>query len=334
MPQETPNRTRRRLLQAAGASITAIVAGCGSAPRTGTMEAGTATGTQTTSAPPETPQGRVEQLDAYPRVQVGSVSELSTGDVSRFNYPLQGQQNFLTKLGTEAWGGVGESDDIVAFNSLCTHAGCGITGQVSPEDNMAGPCPCHFTSFDLTKSGLVVLGQATTDLPQVRLEVEEGDIYATGMDGLVWGYHDNLRNGQPVEAGQQSGGETTGSTPTPSGSGESGFGGWFDDVSNFDGVTDRTGQSQVTVTVGAQGNNGAFAYDPPAIRIDAGTTVQFEWTGNGGQHNVVDENDAFSSDLYGEAGIHFEHTFEEVGTFKYYCTPHRSLGMKGAVVVE
>lgn len=145
----------------------------------------------------------MEQLDAYPRVKIASVSELSTGDVMDFKYPLQGQTNFLTKLGSEAWGGVGPDQDIVAFNNQCTHAGCSVGGTVAPDDSMAGPCPCHFTSFDISKGGLVVIGQATTDLPQVRLDVEDGDIYATHVDGLVWGYHDNLRNGQPIEAAGQ-----------------------------------------------------------------------------------------------------------------------------------
>jgi halocyanin-like protein len=114
------------------------------------------------------------------------------------------------------------------------------------------------------------------------------------------------------------------------------FDGWFEDVSNFDGVVDRRGQSEVTVEVGAQGNGGAFAFGPAAIRVDPGTTVIWEWTGEGGGHNVVAEEGtdyAYESDLVSEAGFTFEHTFEQEGISKYYCTPHRSLGMKGAVVV-
>jgi len=33
-------------------------------------------------------------------------------------------------------------------------------------------------------------------------------------------------------------------------------------------------------------------------------------------------------------GHEFEHPFEESGRFLYYCQPHKSAGMKGAVVVE
>ena len=112
------------------------------------------------------------------------------------------------------------------------------------------------------------------------------------------------------------------------------FDGWMSDVGNYQSVFDRTGQSEVRVGVGTQGNGGAYAFDPPAIQVDPGTTVVWEWTGEGGQHNVVAESGAsFESDLVAEAGFTFEHTFEEEGITKYYCLPHRSLGMKGVVVV-
>jgi halocyanin-like protein len=114
------------------------------------------------------------------------------------------------------------------------------------------------------------------------------------------------------------------------------FDGWFDDVSNYDGVVDRRGQSEVTVEVGTEGNGGAFAFGPAAIRVDPGTTVVWEWTGEGGGHNVVSEEGtdySYESELVSEAGFTFEHTFEQEGISKYFCVPHRSLGMKGAVVV-
>jgi halocyanin-like protein len=112
------------------------------------------------------------------------------------------------------------------------------------------------------------------------------------------------------------------------------FGGWFDDVDNYDGVEDRRGQSEVTVEVGVDANGGAFGFGPAAVRIDPGTTVVWEWTGEGGQHNVItEEGEQLESELVAEAGFTYEHTFEEEGVTTYYCEPHLSLGMKGAVVV-
>lgn len=107
----------------------------------------------------------------------------------------------------------------------------------------------------------------------------------------------------------------------------------------YDGtIEDETGQDSITIMNGA-GDNG-LAYDPPAVRIDAGTTVTWEWTGEGGAHNVVsaDESDfEFESDdgqLIDEAGHTFEFTFDEPGTAFYICTAHAAVGQHGAIVVE
>lgn len=196
MSNNNISQARRRFLQTTGAGATVLLAGCSGG------FSGSEKDPTETEEPPGSPSGQVKQLGAYPRVKIASVSELSTGDIMEFEYPLQKQTNFLTRLGESAWDGVGPDDDIVAFNAQCTHAGCSVTGQVVPDGSRAGPCPCHYTSFDLSKGGLVIMGQATSDLPQIELDVEDGDIYATYVEGLVWGYHNNLRNGTPIEAAQ------------------------------------------------------------------------------------------------------------------------------------
>ena len=97
-------------------------------------------------------------------------------------------------------------------------------------------------------------------------------------------------------------------------------------------VVDERGKSEVTVTVGVQGNGGPYAFGPEAVRVDPGTTVRWEWTGEG-MHNVVAEDGSFESELVGEADATFEHTFEEAGTTRYFCGPHRQMGMTGVVLV-
>lgn len=73
------------------------------------------------------------------------------------------------------------------------------------------------------------------------------------------------------------------------------------------------------------------------IKVKPGTTVV--WTNNGQQdHDVL----PISSDDWGvepgdfKAGDVYEYTFEEPGTYRYYCHLHGSedAGMVGAVVVE
>jgi len=111
------------------------------------------------------------------------------------------------------------------------------------------------------------------------------------------------------------------------------FDGWMENAGNYDGVVDETGSDEVTVAVGADGDRGAYAFDPAAVRVSSGTTVVWKWTGQGSQHNVVAEGGGFESEYAAEEGFTFEHTFSESGTYTYVCTPHRTLGMKGVVVV-
>ncbi len=107
--------------------------------------------------------------------------------------------------------------------------------------------------------------------------------------------------------------------------------GWFDNVSNFDGVADHTGEDSVTVEVGVEANNGPYGFGPAAIRVDPGTEVTWEWVE--GNHNVAAEDGSYESELTGESGFTFTQTFDEEGVSRYACTPHKTMGMKGAVVV-
>ncbi|MGZ0747610.1 MULTISPECIES: halocyanin domain-containing protein [unclassified Haloparvum] len=109
------------------------------------------------------------------------------------------------------------------------------------------------------------------------------------------------------------------------------YGGWMEDANNYDRTVDATGSDTVTVKVGA---GDGFAFGPAAVQVSSGTTVVWEWTGKGGDHNVVAQDDAFSSSLQSSQGATFEYTFEETGIHKYFCNPHKTAGMKGAVVVE
>jgi len=114
------------------------------------------------------------------------------------------------------------------------------------------------------------------------------------------------------------------------------FGSWLDGVDG--GYQDMRGSSEVTVEVGAEGNGGALAFAPAGIWVDPGTTVQFEWTGEGGGHNVIADSGPAGLDsgaAVAEAGVNYEYTFEEgdAGITNYYCDPHLALGMKGAVAV-
>lgn len=112
------------------------------------------------------------------------------------------------------------------------------------------------------------------------------------------------------------------------------FDGWFEDVDNYTGVVDKTGENRSRVAVGTQGNGGFFAFEPAAIEVNAGTTVVWEWTGQGGAHNVVARDGPFESELTDDEAFTYEYTFSDEGEYRYVCTPHETLGMKGIVVVS
>ncbi len=126
---------------------------------------------------------------------------------------------------------------------------------------------------------------------------------------------------------------TTAAVAAGSGTAAAAYDGWLDDVDNYDGTHDYRGEDEVHVTVGA---GDGLLFDPAAILIDEGATVVWEWTGEGGQHNVADVDGAFESELVDEAGFTFEHTFDEAEEgdfFNYVCTPHEAVGMKGTVAI-
>ncbi|WP_435073782.1 halocyanin domain-containing protein [Halorubrum sp. HHNYT27] len=111
---------------------------------------------------------------------------------------------------------------------------------------------------------------------------------------------------------------------------------YLSDARMYDGtIADYTGQDEVTVSVGA-GDVG-LAFDPAAIRIDSSTTVVWEWTGEGGAHNVASvegsESDFNSGDAVSEEGATFEQSFDNTGIQLYQCTPHQANGMLGAIEV-
>ncbi|MFA9517392.1 halocyanin domain-containing protein [Halopenitus sp. H-Gu1] len=108
-------------------------------------------------------------------------------------------------------------------------------------------------------------------------------------------------------------------------------------------ILDLREEGDVTIDVGAEGNGDGFAYGPSAVAISAGSEIRWEWTGEGGQHNVQAEPDGqigesdyeFSSgDSVAGADNEYSHTFDESGVALYHCVPHLSLGMKGSVVVD
>ena len=145
---------------------------------------------------PGLPQAQTPAVVAtYPRKFIARLSELVVDEPFDFEYPDEGAyaESILIKLGREAGGGLGPDKDVVAFNYTCTHQGGPLQGTYQAADKALGPCPLHLTTFDLTRHGIFISGQAYQSLPQVLMELEGDDIYAVGMFGLIYGRYDNLQ---------------------------------------------------------------------------------------------------------------------------------------------
>ncbi len=145
---------------------------------------------------PGLPQAQTPAVVAtYPRKFITRLSELVIDEPFDFEYPDQGAyaESILIKLGREAGGGLGPDQDVVAFNYTCTHQGGPLQGTYQAADKALGPCPLHLTTFDLTRHGIFISGQAYQSLPQVLMELDGDDIYAVGMFGLIYGRYDNLQ---------------------------------------------------------------------------------------------------------------------------------------------
>ena len=132
----------------------------------------------------------------YPRKKIGRLSRLKNDKPLLFNYPDNGAHSscMLVKLGTKAGGGIGREGDVIAFNTVCTHQGGPLQASYKAATKTLGACPFHLSTFDLTRYGIIVSGQAYQSLPQIMLEVKGDDIYAVGVMGLIFGRHENLQS--------------------------------------------------------------------------------------------------------------------------------------------
>jgi halocyanin-like protein len=138
---------------------------------------------------------------------------------------------------------------------------------------------------------------------------------------------------QPAAAASEEGGgegEGGGGEEVPA------FGSYLDNANGYseESIVDARGEDSVAVEVGV--GSDAYGFGPPAIWISPGTTVTWEWTGDGGGHNVVAEDGPASLDSGDpqESGTYeYEFTEDDAGITTYKCVPHAGSGMKGGVAV-
>ena len=134
---------------ATGTASTAASAGRG-APST--QAAGASGGTAPVGANP-TPAGGSGPL-------IAQLSQLTSGRAVAFDDPLTGDPGVLLKM---------PDGSIVAYDAVCTHAGCTVE-----YDRRSGflLCPCHGAAFDPRNDAQAVAGPTRRPLPSIPIHVD------------------------------------------------------------------------------------------------------------------------------------------------------------------
>ena len=153
----------------------------------GVMTAGVAAATL---MPTETKAAAGGAVVKYPSNRLANVRDLKVNEPFDVSYPDKDAPGVLLKLGSQVQGGVGADGDIVGFTIICPHKGFPMAYKAADKTLN---CPGHYSRFDCEKGGQQIWGQATQNLPQYALRVDEkGDIYAEGLDELLYGRLSNV----------------------------------------------------------------------------------------------------------------------------------------------
>lgn len=127
---------------------------------------------------------------AYPSNRIANIKDLKVNEPLEVNYPDADAPGVLLKLGERVDSGAGPDGDIVGFSTICPHKGFSMIYNAS---DRTLNCPGHYSRFDVEKGGQQVWGQATQNLPQYTLRIDDkGDIYAEGLDELLYGRLNNV----------------------------------------------------------------------------------------------------------------------------------------------
>jgi Rieske Fe-S protein len=98
-------------------------------------------------------QGGGEAIAAESQVKPGSAVKFQDG----------GQPAVLVHL---------QNGDFVAYSAVCTHQQCTVAYR---DGDLA--CPCHGSIFNPADGGAVVQGPATRPLPEIPVEIRDGQVY-------------------------------------------------------------------------------------------------------------------------------------------------------------
>jgi ubiquinol-cytochrome c reductase iron-sulfur subunit len=73
-------------------------------------------------------------------------------------------------------------DGIIAFSKICSHMGCAVALYEQQTHHLL--CPCHQSTFDVTRAAKVIFGPAARPLPQLAITVD-ADGYLVAQQGFT-----------------------------------------------------------------------------------------------------------------------------------------------------
>lgn len=101
--------------------------------------------------------------------KIANVSDIPVGGYLAFHYPDKHNTCLLIRM---------QDDQFVAYDNKCTHLMCPVIPQVEKKELF---CPCHKGHFNLA-DGRPIAGPPRRPLARVKLQIRDGQIYATGME--------------------------------------------------------------------------------------------------------------------------------------------------------
>ena len=158
--QRPADLDRRRLLLQIGGAAVAGVWVLGLLPR---VRRAAATAGQPTATPQTSPSAVVSPAGT----KVGNLSDLQSQGFLNFQDPKSGDPAVAVTL---------SGGSIVAFDAVCTHAGCQVSYDTGQK---LLACPCHGALFDPAHGAAVVAGPAPTPLASIPVQAgSDGGLYA------------------------------------------------------------------------------------------------------------------------------------------------------------
>lgn len=104
----------------------------------------------------------------FDRALIAKIGEVKVGESLEFSYPRPVDPCILLHL---------QSGEYVAYSRRCTHLSCPVVFQAEKQRLY---CPCHNGAF-AADDGHVLQGPPPRPLPQIQLQIENGEIFAIGV---------------------------------------------------------------------------------------------------------------------------------------------------------